>query len=64
MDTSSWPTSRSPTFRKVTHLSLLAHEIGHVVSDHWQQMGGLYRRWIPGEVTPSQTEPVAGSLGR
>ena len=43
---------------------ILAHEIGHVVNDHWQQMGGLYRRWIPGEVTPSQTDPVAGSLGR
>ena len=43
---------------------ILAHEIGHVVSDHWHQMGGLYRRWIPGEVTPSQTDPVAGSLGR
>ena len=23
---------------------ILAHEIGHVVSDHWHQMGGLYRR--------------------
>ena len=43
---------------------ILAHEIGHVVSDHWHQMGGLYRRWIPGEVTPAQTDPVAGSLGR
>ena len=43
---------------------ILAHEMGHVVSDHWHQMGGLYRRWIPGEVTPSQTDPVAGSLGR
>jgi len=43
---------------------ILAHEIGHVASEHWQQMGGLYRRWIPGEVTPSQTDPVAASLGR
>jgi len=43
---------------------ILAHEIGHVVNDHWRQMGGLYRRWIPGEVTPSQTDPVAGRLGR
>jgi Zn-dependent protease with chaperone function len=43
---------------------ILAHEIGHVVNDHWQQMGGLYRRWIPGEVTPAQTDPVAGRLGR
>ena len=45
-------------------LFILAHEIGHVTSDHWHQMGGLYRRWIPGEVTPSKTDPVAGSLGR
>ena len=45
-------------------LFILAHEIGHVVGDHWQQMGGLYRRWIPGEVTPAQTDPVAGLLGR
>ncbi len=43
---------------------ILAHEMGHVVSDHWHQMGGLYRRWIPGEVTPAQTDPVAGLLGR
>lgn len=43
---------------------ILAHEMGHVIGDHWRQMGGLYRRWIPGEVTPSQTDPVAGSLGR
>jgi Zn-dependent protease with chaperone function len=43
---------------------ILAHEIGHVVNDHWHQMGGLYKRWIPGEVTPSQTDPVAGLLGR
>jgi Zn-dependent protease with chaperone function len=43
---------------------ILAHELGHVVNDHWQQMGGLYRRWIPGEVTPAQTDPVAGQLGR
>lgn len=43
---------------------ILAHELGHVANDHWRQMGGLYRRWIPGEVTPSQTDPVAGLLGR
>ena len=43
---------------------ILAHELGHVVSDHWHQMGGLYRRWIPGEVTPSRTDPVAALLGR
>ncbi len=43
---------------------ILAHELGHVVNDHWQQMGGVYRRWIPGEVTPSQTDPVADMLGR
>jgi len=43
---------------------ILAHELGHAVGDHWKQMGGLYRRWIPGEVTPEHTDPVASLLGR
>jgi predicted Zn-dependent protease len=43
---------------------VLAHELGHVVHRHWLQMGLLYRRWIPGEVTPERTDPVAGALGR
>lgn len=43
---------------------VLAHELGHVVRDHWAAMGGVYRRWVPGEVTPERTDPVAGALGR
>jgi Zn-dependent protease with chaperone function len=45
-------------------LFVLAHEIGHVQQRHWLQMGLVYKRWIPGEVTPEKTDPVAGSLGR
>ena len=43
---------------------VLAHELGHIASHHWQQMGALYTHWIPGEVTPQTTDPVAGPLGR
>ena len=42
---------------------VLAHELGHVARRHWLQMGLVYRRWIPGEVTPEQTDPVAVQLG-
>lgn len=45
-------------------LFVLAHELGHVASHHWQQMGAVYRHWIPGEVKPETTDPVAGALGR
>lgn len=45
-------------------LFVLAHELGHVVAGHWAQMRGVYQRWIPGEVTPERTDPVAGQLGR
>lgn len=45
-------------------LFVLAHELGHVASDHWQQMGAVYRHWVPGEVTPQTTDPVANRLGR
>ena len=45
-------------------LFVLAHELGHVVLGHWQALGGVYRRWVPGEVTPERTDPVAGRLGR
>jgi len=47
-----------------TRLFVLAHELGHVAGSHWLQMGQLYRRWVPGEVTPQQTGPVAALLGR
>lgn len=45
-------------------LFVLAHELGHVASHHWQQMGAVYRHWIPGEVKPETTDPVAAPLGR
>lgn len=45
-------------------LFVLAHEIGHVQQRHWLQMGLVYKRWIPAEVTPEKTDPVAGPLGR
>lgn len=45
-------------------LFILAHELGHVAAGHWKQVGLLYRRWVPGEVTPTATNAVAGRLGR
>lgn len=45
-------------------LFVLAHELGHVAGLHWQQMGAVYRHWVPGEVTPQATDPVAYQLGR
>lgn len=45
-------------------LFVLAHELGHVQQGHWRQVGDLYKRFVPGEVVPQTTEPVAGPLGR
>lgn len=45
-------------------LFVLAHELGHVVAGHWLQMAMLFQKWVPGEVTPEHTEPVAALLGR
>lgn len=45
-------------------LFVLAHELGHVALAHWSQMGVMYQKWVPGSVTPEQTDPVAGQLGR
>lgn len=45
-------------------LFLIAHEMGHVANHHWLQLGLVYRRWVPGEVRPETTDPVAGALGR
>jgi Zn-dependent protease with chaperone function len=45
-------------------LFVLAHELGHVASRHWQEMGAVYRHWVPGEVRPETTDPVANRLGR
>ena len=47
-----------------SRLFILAHELGHVWRGHWRQMGRLYKRWVPGLVTPEQTDPVAGALSR
>jgi hypothetical protein len=43
---------------------LIAHEMGHVANGHWLQMALVYKHWVPGEVTPATTDPVAGALGR
>jgi Zn-dependent protease with chaperone function len=43
---------------------VLAHELGHVMREHWAQMGRLYQKWVPGDVRPDTTDPVAGRLGR
>ena len=45
-------------------LFILAHEIGHLVAGDWQAMNQVYLHWIPGEVTPERTDPVASDLGR
>jgi Zn-dependent protease with chaperone function len=45
-------------------LFILAHEIGHVVMGHWGQVGLLFQRYVPGEVTPEVTNAVANDLGR
>lgn len=44
-------------------LMMLAHELGHVVLHHWDDQCRLYKRFIPGEVKPETTDPVAGRLG-
>lgn len=49
---------------EATRRFVIAHELGHVMAGHWQQMGLLYQRWVPGPVTPERTDPVAGGLGR
>jgi Zn-dependent protease with chaperone function len=45
-------------------LFVLAHELGHIELRHWEQTQRLYQKWVPGAVTPDQTEPVAALLGR
>ena len=45
-------------------LFILAHELGHVELQHWDQTQRLYQKWVPGVVTPDRTEPVAALLGR
>jgi Zn-dependent protease with chaperone function len=45
-------------------LFVLAHELGHVMRAHWAQMTRLYQRWVPVDVRPETTGPVAARLGR
>lgn len=45
-------------------LVVLAHEFGHVVLGHWDQMVQVYRNRVPGAVTQQQTDGVAEPLGR
>lgn len=45
-------------------LFILAHEFGHVADHHWTELVEMYKRWVPGDVTPQNTDPIAGSLGR
>ena len=45
-------------------LFVLAHELGHVVQGHQDQMGQLFRKWVPGAVVQEQTDAVAPMLGR
>ena len=45
-------------------LFVLAHELGHIELRHWEQTQRLYQKWVPGVVSPDQTEPVAALLGR
>jgi Zn-dependent protease with chaperone function len=45
-------------------LFVLAHELGHVMLEHWAQMGLLYQKWIPGEVVQHKTDAVSQQLGR
>lgn len=45
-------------------LFILAHELGHVVSGHWSQMGDLFQKYVPGEVTQAHTDAVSEALGR
>ncbi|MDM0107606.1 M48 family metalloprotease [Variovorax sp. J22R24] len=43
---------------------ILAHELGHVVLDHWSQMGLVYAKWVPGPVEQQHTDAIADRLGR
>jgi Zn-dependent protease with chaperone function len=43
---------------------VLAHELGHVMQQHWGEVHALYLKWVPGEVRPQTTDPVAAPLAR
>jgi len=42
---------------------MLAHELGHIALGHWEAQCALYKRFVPGEVRPDTTDPVAAALG-
>ncbi|HEX3141030.1 MAG TPA: M48 family metalloprotease [Rhizobacter sp.] len=43
---------------------VLAHELGHIVLNHWSQMGLMFQKWVPGTVIQQETDAVALLLGR
>jgi hypothetical protein len=45
-------------------LFILAHELAHIELRHWAETEQLYLKWVPGAVTPQQTDPIAALLGR
>src|SRR5688572_14101148 len=45
-------------------LVLLAHELSHLMLEHWQALCSVYRKHVPGEVRRDTTDPVAGALGQ
>jgi len=49
---------------EAVRLFIVAHELGHVVQQHWLQTTSLYLKWVPGPVTPERTDPIAYRLGR
>ena len=49
---------------EAARLFILAHELGHVVQQHWLRTALLYQKWVPGAVTPERTDAVADALTR
>ena len=45
-------------------LFVLAHELGHVMLDHWNEMGALYKKWVPGIVEQRETDAIGNALSR
>lgn len=45
-------------------LFVLAHELGHVMNDHWGKLAALYRVHVPGELRQEVTDAAAPALGR
>ena len=45
-------------------LFILAHELGHVVQGHQEEMGAVFQKWVPGAVVQEHTDAVAPMLGR